>query len=69
LLTSTKWLLSRRKRGLSFDPRAQRSDAVDDGIERGGDFWHLVNGLPELIGVDRLIERARSDLLRGRILG
>ena len=69
LLTSAKWSLSRRKRGLRFDPRPQRSHAIDHGLEGHGDFWHRSDGFPELVGVDRLIQRARSDLLRGRIVG
>ena len=69
LLTSANWSLSGRKRGLRFDPRPQRSHAVDDGLEGDSHLGHLVYRLPELVGVDRLVERARADLLRGRIVG
>ena len=69
LLTSAKWSLSRRKRGLRFDPRPQRSHAVDDGLERDSHLRHLVYRLPKLVGIDRLIKRAGADLLGSGIVG
>ena len=69
LLTSAKWSLSRRKRRLRFNPSPQRSHAVDDCLERHGHLRHLVYRLPKLVGVDRLVQSAGADLLRGRIVG
>ena len=69
LLTPANWSLSRRKRGLRFDPSAQRSHAVDHGLKSDGDFGHLVHCFPELVGVDRLVQRAGADLLGSWIVG
>ena len=67
-----KCLLSRwfwHWRILRLDPRPQRSHAVDHGLERYGHLGHRSDGFPQLVGVDRLIERAGADLLRGGIVG
>ena len=76
MLRSAKWLLGgwlwswlRLRSVLRFDPRAQGSDAINDRLKG---YRYLGDGgdrFPKFVGINRLIERARSDLLRGRIVG